>query len=144
MDKKNKTIIKFKSVGVLCMFHFLLLFFLVKERWSFLYLFKSSNTMLNRPKPSICWSYNNRFLQPLAIFWHWSIIHTLVHFFNESVAAKLLLVSMPIITTICFATETYSFCTSKLFFEETRFSLIMFLVDITASSGETIVSCIGK
>ena len=28
------------------------------------------------------------------------------------------------------------FCTSKLFFEKTWLSLIMFLVDITASSGE--------
>ena len=44
--------------------------------------------------------------------------------------------SLFIITTICFATEAQHFCTSKLFFEETRLSLMMFLVDITASSGE--------
>ena len=44
--------------------------------------------------------------------------------FIESFAAKLVLVSLFIKTTICFSTETQRFYTSKFFFEETRLSLL--------------------
>ena len=52
--------------------------------------------------------------------------------FYESSAAKLVFVSLPIITTTCFATETQLFCTSK----GPALSLMMFLVSMTTSSGE--------
>ena len=93
--------------------------------------------MQNRSKSSIGWSYTNRLLQHFAILCYWSTITTIFQCsFIEFFAAKLVLVSLLIIKTICFATETQHLCTSKLFFEETRLSLSCFLWTVQQVLGD--------
>ena len=109
--------------------------FWIKVRQSFFYLFIRISSMLNRPKSSISWNYLNRYLQHFAILWHWSTIATVVQcLFIESFAAKIVIVSLFIITTICLLQRHN--ISAHLFFEETRLSLFMLLLGITASSGK--------
>ena len=112
--------------------------FWIKVRQSFLCLFLRSNTMLNSSKSSICWSNVDCLLQNFAILWHGSISTIFQSSFIESLATEFELVTFSIVATIGFATQAQHFWTSKLFFKKSRLSLIMFLVSITASSGENV------
>ena len=115
--------------------------FWIKVRQSFLWLFIRSNTMLKRSKSPICWSNVDCLLQNFAILWHVSISTVFHSSFIESLATEFVLVTLLIVATIGFATQAQHFWTSKLFSKESRLSLIMFLVGITARSGEKVVSC---
>ena len=64
--------------------------------------------------------------------------------FVQTFTTQFMFVCGNIIAAVCFVTSTKLLCTSELFFEESRLSLVIPLVLVTAPSGENIRNCISS
>ena len=110
----------------------------VELRQSLFCLFVGWNAIFHCSKSSVGWSNVDCFFYHFAILWHGSISTVFQSSFSESLAIELVLVTLSIVATIEFATQTQLFLTPEFFFEKSRLSLMMLLVSSTICSWEEV------